>query len=71
MNCEGASIKEERAGMRVWERDEGRAVDGGGGEIEVESERDVGGGWVSGIGEGMRVNWCHFSVEFCEIVFAV
>ena len=61
MNSERASIEEEGAGMRVLERDEGRAVDGGSGEIKVESERDVGGGWMSGIGEGMRVNWRHFS----------
>ena len=66
VNSEGASIEEERAGMRVLQRDESRAVDGAGGEIEVESERDMGSGWMSGIGEGMRVNWCHFSDEFCE-----
>lgn len=43
---EGAGVEEEGAGVRVVEGDEGGTVDGGGGEVEVECQGDVGGGWV-------------------------
>lgn len=39
---ERASVERESAGVRVREGDEGRAMDGGGREVYVEGERDVG-----------------------------
>lgn len=59
MDGEGTSVEEERARVRVLEREESGAVDGGGREIEVESEGDVSGGWVGGVGERVRINRCH------------
>lgn len=44
---EGASVEEEWAGVRVLESEECGGVDGGGGEIQVQSQGNVGGWWVS------------------------
>lgn len=47
MDGEEASVEEEGARVRVLESDECRAVNGGCWEIQVESEGNVGGWWVS------------------------
>ena len=43
MDDEGASVEREWACTRVLESEESGGVDGGGREVEVESEGDVGG----------------------------
>lgn len=43
MDGEGASVERELASVRGLESEESGGVDGGGGEVEVESEGDVGG----------------------------
>lgn len=43
MDGEGASVERERASVWGLEGEESGGVDGGGGEVEVESEGDVGG----------------------------
>lgn len=51
MDGEGASVEGEVSGVRVLESEECGGVDGGCGEVEVESEGNVGGGWVCGVRE--------------------
>lgn len=46
VDCERTGIKGEGAGVRVLQRDERRAMDGGRWEIEVEGKRDVSCEWV-------------------------
>lgn len=58
-NRERPSVERDWTSVRVGEREESRSVDCGGREIEVERERDVGGEWVSRIGERVRINRCH------------
>lgn len=59
-NGEGAGIEGDFAGVRGGEGEERGGVDGGGREIEVEGEGDVGGERVGRVCVGVRVNGRHF-----------
>lgn len=47
MDSEGTSVEGEGACVRGRESEECGGVDGGGGEVQVESQGDVGCGWVA------------------------
>jgi hypothetical protein len=51
VDFEGASVEGERTGVRMSESEESGGVDGGGREVKVKRESDVGGEWVGGVGE--------------------
>lgn len=57
---ERAGVERERTGVGGGESEKSRAMDGGGGEVKVEGEGEVGGERVGGVREGVRVNGCHF-----------
>lgn len=58
-DAEGAGVEEEGAGVGGGQGEEGGRVDGGGREVEVEGEVNVGGEGVGGVGEGVGVNGRH------------
>lgn len=59
VDCKSTRVEGEWAGVRGWEGEKSGGVDGGGREVEEEREGNVGGEWVSRIGERVRVDRCH------------